>query len=284
MASEPDRPADRPPVSPTDRPTDSPTDQVRARRRRKTPAQIIPTRRLERRLVREGHALILGVDEVGVASCSGPVVACALAMPMNRRQIKGVRDSKTLPVGERERLDVLIRRQAIAVGVGAASVTEIDRLNIYHATHLAMRRAIARAGTHDFVIVDGNRIRGFEEHAGPYRAVVDGDALCYVVSCASIVAKVARDGLMRRLARRYPGYGWEHNAGYATPDHRRGLAQLGITPHHRRSFITVKRVEYGEQLSLEVVVEAESSSEPDPGSELVAITIETAELVGIAVG
>lgn len=277
MASEPDRPADRPPDPSADRPPD-PVVRPRARRRRKTPAQIIPTRRLERRLVRDGHALILGVDEVGVASCSGPVVACALAMPMNRRQIKGVRDSKTLPAGERERLDVLIRRQAIAVGVGAASVGEIDRLNIYHATHLAMRRAIARAGRHDFVIVDGNRIRGFEEHAGPYRAVVDGDALCYVVSCASIVAKVARDGLMRRLATRYPGYGWEHNAGYATPDHRRGLAELGITPHHRRSFITVRRVEFGEQLTLEVVVEDAPSPEPESAAELVASAIETPKL------
>jgi ribonuclease HII len=252
-----------------DRPTDEPPDSLSAplasrasRRRRKTPAQIIPTRRLERRYVREGYALILGVDEVGVASCSGPVVACALAMPMNRRQIKGVRDSKTLPVTERERLAPLIRRQAMAVGVGAASVAEIDRLNIYHATHLAMRRAIARAGAHDFVIVDGNRIRGFEEHAGPYRAVVDGDALCYVVACASIVAKVARDGLMRRLALRYPGYGWEHNAGYATPDHRRGLSELGVTPHHRRSFITVKRVEYGDQLTLGVLEEVAVVSEP----------------------
>jgi ribonuclease HII len=113
-----------------------------------------------------------------------------------------------------------------------------------------MRRAIARAGAHDFVIVDGRRIRGFEEHAGPYRAIVDGDALCYVVACASIVAKVTRDRLMRRLAARYPGYGWERNAGYATPDHRNGLAEHGVTPHHRRSFITTQRVLAGEQLRL----------------------------------
>jgi ribonuclease HII len=278
MASEPDRPSDRPPDSPTTRLSD-PLDRPPARRRRKTPAQIIPTRRLERRYVQEGYSLILGVDEVGVASASGPVFACALAMPMNRRQIKGVRDSKTLTLAERERLEPLIRRQALALGVGAASVTEIDRLNIYHATHLAMRRAIARAGAHDFVIVDGNRIRGFEEHAGPYRAMVDADALCYVVSCASIVAKVARDGLMRRLAARYPGYGWEHNAGYPTPDHRRGLAELGITRHHRHSFITVKRVEFGEQLSLEVVVDEDAASpEPESTPELVAIAIEMPEL------
>src|SRR5215213_7477865 len=265
MAMAPDRPTDQASAPPEG-------DRPASRRRRKTPAQIIPTRRLERRYVGEGYALILGVDEVGVASVSGPVVACALAMPMNKRQIKGVRDSKTLTLLERERLAPLIRRQAITVGVGAASVTEIDRLNIYHATHLAMRRAIARAGTHDFVIVDGNRIRGFEEHAGPYRAMVDADALCYVVSCASIVAKVARDGLMRRLAARYPGYGWDHNAGYATPDHRRGLAELGVTPHHRRSFITVKRVEFGDQLTLGVV--EETGADTDVGG----IGVEFAEL------
>lgn len=263
-----------------DRPTDEvfpPAEEVRprSRRRRKTPAQIKPSRRLELRYLREGYSLILGVDEVGVASASGPVFACALAMPMNKRQIKGVRDSKTMTLAERERVEPLIRRQAVALGIGAASVTEIDRLNIYHATHLAMRRAIARAGEHDFVIVDGNRIRGFEEHAGPYRSMVDADALCYVVSCASIVAKVARDRLMRMLAVRYPGYGWDHNAGYPTPDHRRGLAEFGVTAHHRRSFITVKRVEFGEQLSLDVVGEAVP--------ELVALPIEIAESL-VAVG
>jgi ribonuclease HII len=224
-------------------------------------AVIVPTRRVERRLARDGHRLVLGVDEVGVACSSGPVVACALAMPVEKRMIKGVRDSKMLSAAQRERLDVLIRRQAVSLGVGAASVAEIDRLNIYHATHLAMRRAVARAGEHDFVIVDGRRIRGFEEHAGPYRAIVDADALCYVVACASIVAKVTRDRLMRLLAARYPGYGWERNAGYATADHRHGLAEHGVTPHHRRSFITTQRVLAGEQLSLAIEVDDEASAD-----------------------
>ena len=216
-------------------------------------AVIVPTRRLELKLARErGYRLILGLDEVGVAPSSGPVVACALAMPLDRRPIKGVRDSKTLSVAQRERLAGQILRRAQLVGIGAASVREIDRLNIYYATVLAMKRAVARAGAHDFVIVDGRRIRGFEEHAGPYRAVIDGDALCYVVACASIVAKVTRDRLMRRLAGRYPGYGWEHNAGYATSDHRRALAEFGVTPHHRRSFITTQRILAGEQLSLDI--------------------------------
>jgi len=215
-------------------------------------AVIVPTRRLELRLYREGHRVILGVDEVGVAPSAGPVVACALAMPLNRRPIKGVRDSKTLSAAQRERLTRSILRRALTVGIGAASVREIDRLNIYYATVLAIKRAVKRAGAHDFVIVDGRRIRGFEEQAGPYQAVIDGDALCYAVACASIVAKVTRDRLMRKLASRYPGYGWEHNAGYATPDHRAGLVALGVTPHHRRSFITTQRVLAGEQTALDL--------------------------------
>jgi ribonuclease HII len=223
---------------------------------------INPTRRLENRLHREhGYRIILGLDEVGVAPSSGPVVACALAMPLDKRFISGVRDSKMLSAAQRERLAKRILRQALTVGIGAASVREIDRLNIYYATVLAMKRAVTRAGVHDYVIVDGRHIRGFEEHAGPYRAVIDGDALCYAVSCASIVAKVTRDRLMAKLAARYPGYGWEHNAGYATPDHRAGMAALGVTPHHRRSFITTKRILEGEQTSFDLFADVSVSSD-----------------------
>ena len=212
---------------------------------------INPTRRLENRLFREdGHRVILGLDEVGVAPSCGPVVACALAMPIDSRFITGVRDSKMLSAAQRETLARKILRRATHVGIGAASVREIDALNIYYATILAMKRAVTRAGEHDFVIVDGRRIRGFEEHAGPYKSVIDGDARVYTISCASIVAKVTRDRLMRKLSLRYPGYGWEHNAGYATPDHRAGMSTLGITPHHRRSFITTQRVLAGEQTAL----------------------------------
>src|SRR4051812_4335099 len=233
---------------------------------------IVPSRRLELRLSREhGYRLILGLDEVGVAPSSGPVVACALAMPLDKKPIPGVRDSKTLSAAQRERLAKKILRRATTVGLGAASVSEIDRLNIYYATVLAMKRAVTRAGEHDYVIVDGRHIRGFEEHAGPYRAVIDGDALCYVVSCASIVAKVTRDRLMTRLAARYPGYGWEHNAGYPTPDHRAGMARLGVTPHHRRSFITTKRILQGEQTSFDLFAESPPAVDQ---AELVAVQID----------
>jgi len=225
---------------------------------------INPTRRLENRLNREhGYEVILGLDEVGVAPSCGPVVACALAMPLDKRFISGVRDSKMLSAQQRERLARRILRQATHVGIGAASVREIDALNIYYATILAMKRAVTRAGEHDFVIVDGRHIRGFEEHAGPYKAVIDGDARVYAISCASIVAKVTRDRLMARLAARYPGYGWEHNAGYATPDHRAGMAALGVTPHHRRSFITTQRVLAGEQTSFDLFEEIPPQSLPE---------------------
>jgi ribonuclease HII len=236
---------------------------------------INPTRRLENRLFREhGHRVILGVDEVGVAPSAGPVVACALAMPLDKRFIKGVRDSKMLSAAQRERLAKQILRHASTVGLGAASVREIDTINIYYATILAMKRAVARAGEHDFVIVDGRKIRGFEEHAGPYKAVIDGDALCYAVACASIVAKVTRDRLMKKLSVRYPWYGWEHNAGYATSDHRAGMTAHGVTAHHRRSFITTQRVLAGEQVELALF-----DVEPELDGSLATVE---AELVSIS--
>jgi ribonuclease HII len=217
-------------------------------------APIVPTLRYERAHWREGRTRIVGVDEVGVAPSSGPVVAAAVIMRPDCKRIPGVRDSKTLSAAQRERLAAIIRRRAVAVGVGAASVAEIDRLNIYHATHLAMRRAILRLGERDHVLVDGLRIRGFEDDVGPYTAIVDGDARCYSIACASVVAKVVRDGLMTRLAARHPGYGWERNAGYATAEHRAAMSALGLTPFHRRSFITSQRILFGgEQAELELV-------------------------------
>src|SRR5580765_3725149 len=164
----------------------------------------VPTLRQERRLWNDGHVRVVGVDEVGIAATCGAVVAAAVIMRPGCHRIPGVRDSKTLSMAQRERLAPIIRARAVAVGVGAASVREIDQLNIYHATHLAMRRAIARLGGHEHVIVDGNRITGFENLVGPYTNVVDGDARVYSIACASVVAKVVRDRMMERLALRYP--------------------------------------------------------------------------------
>jgi ribonuclease HII len=220
----------------------------------------VPTLRYERRLWNEGLVRIAGVDEVGVAPTCGAVVAAAVIMKPGCHRIPGVRDSKTLSMAQRERLAPIIRKRAVAIGVGAASVTEIDRLNIYHATHLAMRRAIARLGGHEHVLVDGNRIAGFEAQVGPYTNIVDGDAKVYSIACASVVAKVIRDRMMAKLAGRYPGYGWEHNQGYATRDHRAAIREFGLTPFHRRSFLALQRTLAGDQIALDLFGEG---TEPD---------------------
>jgi ribonuclease HII len=218
-------------------------------------AVIVPSLRRERLLWNEGLTRVVGVDEVGVAPTCGAVVAAAVIMKPGCHRIPGVRDSKTLSAAQRERLAPIIRRRAVAVGVGAASVREIDQLNIYHATKLAMRRAIARVGAHDHVLIDGNRITGFEAHVGPYTAIVDGDAKVYSIACASVVAKVVRDRMMARLAARYPVYGWERNQGYATREHRMAIREHGLTPFHRRSFLALQRTLAGDQISLDLLGE-----------------------------
>src|SRR5215207_6169507 len=227
----------------------------------------VPTLRYERRLWNEGLVRIAGVDEVGVAPTCGAVVAAAVIMRPGCHRIPNVRDSKTLSMAQRERLAPIIRKRAMAIGVGAASVTEIDRLNIYHATHLAMRRAIARLGGHEHVLVDGNRIAGFEAQVGPYTNIVDGDAKVYSIACASVVAKVIRDRMMAKLAARYPGYGWEHNQGYATRDHRAAIREFGLTPFHRRSFLALQRTLAGDQIALDLF-DDRTESDPDAAVEV----------------
>jgi ribonuclease HII len=161
-------------------------------------------------------------------------------MAPDARAIRGVDDSKKLDRADRERLATRVLERALAVGIGAASVREIDRINIYHAAVLAMRRALGRLPvTPDHVLVDGNPIRTLGvEHT----AVVGGDGCCHSIACASIVAKVTRDRLMRALALRHPHYRWETNAGYGTAEHHAGLATHGLTPHHRRSFAPVMQL------------------------------------------
>jgi ribonuclease HII len=194
---------------------------------------------IEREMRKQGGPLIAGVDEVGRGPLAGPVVACAVIMPPDQRAIRGVDDSKALTAAQRERLASVIRERALAIGVGAASVREIDRLNIYHASTLAMRRALARLPLPpDHVLIDGKAIRSLTIR---HTAVVHGDARCFSIACASIIAKVTRDRLMRLLAERYPSYQWAQNAGYATPDHVAGLAAAGLTPHHRRSFMRIRQ-------------------------------------------
>ena len=179
-----------------------------------------------------------GVDEVGMACLAGPVVAAALVVRPYCRKIPGVRDSKTLSLPQRERLYEAILTRAVGVGVGAASVTEINQLNILRASHLAMSRALRRVVPYDHALIDGLPVRDVD--LGPCTAIVDGDAHSYAIACASIVAKVTRDRLMNKLARRYPGYGWEHNVGYATRLHRDAIRERGVTPFHRLAYAPVR--------------------------------------------
>jgi ribonuclease HII len=158
-------------------------------------------------------------------------------MPGDTRAIAGVDDSKRLTHEQRVRLSGIIRERAVAFAIGAASVHEIDRINIYQASALAMQRALRRLRvTPDHVVIDGRVMRSLPI---PHTAVVRGDARCFTIACASILAKVTRDLLMTRLARRYPHYIWDHNAGYTTREHVAGLTLHGITPHHRKSFCRI---------------------------------------------
>ncbi|MCH7855617.1 MAG: ribonuclease HII [Gemmatimonadetes bacterium] len=188
----------------------------------------------ERRFWSRGLLGVAGVDEVGRGPLAGPVVAAAVILPEGVA-IEGATDSKVLGPEEREELSALILARARCVALGAASVREIDRANILVATAWAMNRALGRLQHEpDHVVVDGLPMKSLR---WKHEAVVGGDASVHSVACASIVAKVCRDRLMAKLAPRYPGYGWDHNMGYGTTEHREALERLGSTPHHRQTFL-----------------------------------------------
>jgi len=187
----------------------------------------------------EGFTLIAGVDEAGMAPLAGPVVAAAVILPKGYK-LKGLDDSKkVLDERTRETLAACIQRDAVTYSVGMAEVYEIDRINIYHAGLLAMRRAVCALNpTPDYILVDARRI---PDCNAPQRGIVRGDQLSASIAAASIIAKTTRDPLMAELDRVYPGYGFASHKGYPTPDHCRALDQLGPTPVHRRSFAPVRR-------------------------------------------
>lgn len=180
---------------------------------------------------------LAGVDEAGCAPLAGPVVAAAVILDRDKFP-RGIDDSKALPAATREAICARLRKVAI-VGVGVASVEEIDRLNIYWARMLAMSRAVdALAVDPAMVLVDGNRCPRWER---PSLAIVAGDTKCRSIAAASIIAKVTRDKIMLEYSREHPGYGWQTNKGYGTPEHLRALRALGPTPLHRRSFSPVQQ-------------------------------------------
>ncbi len=182
---------------------------------------------------------VAGIDEVGRGPLAGPVVACAVVLPadLDGSLLARLADSKALKAGVREGLDMEIRAVA-EVGLGEASVAEIDTWNILQASHVAMARAVADlAQAPGYALVDGNRLPALP---CPGEAVVGGDAVVASIAAAGIVAKVARDATMERLDAECPGYGWARNRGYGTAEHRRALAERGPSPHHRRSFKPVR--------------------------------------------
>ncbi len=205
---------------------------------------IRPTLAHESALWQRGASRLVGVDEVGVGPLCGAVVAAAVVLPpdVEPAGLAGVRDSKTIHAPRvRERLADRVQHVAERVGIGAASPREVDRLNVRGATALAMRRALARIGAYDHAFIDGTPQRSLRDERHTF--VVRGDAECLSIACASLVAKVTRDRLMRLLGARYPAYGWEHNAGYATTDHLAALREHGPTPHHRQRYRPVAQAE-----------------------------------------
>ncbi|MDT8408144.1 MAG: ribonuclease HII [Wenzhouxiangellaceae bacterium] len=192
-------------------------------------------------LEREFDGTVCGVDEAGCAPLAGPVVAAAVMLGQDTkpRQLRGLTDSKLLDAPQRARFFEIIQRIA-QVGVGMASVQEIDRLNIYHADRLAMQRAVAQLDpVPGLALVDG---RDAPVLQCPTRALVKGDRRSLSIAAASVVAKVVRDRLMHKLAERFPDYGWQTNVGYGTDAHYLGLLRKGPTEHHRRSFAPLNTI------------------------------------------
>lgn len=181
---------------------------------------------------------VAGVDEAGCAPLAGPVVAAAVVLDRNRFP-RRIDDSKAISAPLREAIYLKLRQVAV-VGVGIASVEEIDTLNIYWARMLAMARAVDALGMDPaMVLVDGNRCPKWER---PSLAIIAGDTKCRSIAAASIVAKVTRDRIMTDHARDHPGYGWERNKGYPTREHVAALGRLGPTLLHRRSFAPVRQL------------------------------------------
>lgn len=199
-----------------------------------------PTLERERALWAAGCRFVAGVDEVGRGPVAGPVVAAAVVFPPDQDEIAGLRDSKLMTAAEREAAAVVVREAALAWALGAASVHEIDRINILRASVLAMRRAIGRLSVPaEHVLVDGNPVPDLGHR---HETIVGGDNRSLSIAAASVLAKVVRDRLMVALGKHYPEFCWGRNKGYATRGHLSAIDSDGLTPHHRRSFAPVSQL------------------------------------------
>lgn len=191
-------------------------------------------REIERRLKNNGYGLVAGVDEAGRGPLAGPVYAAAVILPDNVR-IDGINDSKKLSEKRRGELFEKITEAAVAYAVCSVDEKEIDEINILNATHKAMNGAVeALAVRPDYVIVDGNSIKGMEI---PHETVVKGDAKSISIAAASILAKVSRDRYITQMAEKYPQYGFEKHKGYGTKAHTEAILKYGVSPIHRKTFL-----------------------------------------------
>lgn len=199
----------------------------------------VPDFSAERTALAAGARSVAGVDEAGRGPLAGPVVAAAATLDPERIP-EGLADSKSLRPEERDRLAKELKLVA-RVSVAIASIAEIDSMNILAASLLAMERAVAGLPeVPDRILIDGNIVpKGLTDRG---EALIGGDARCLSIAAASILAKTARDAIMADLAGEFPGYGWERNAGYPTKEHVSALRELGVTPHHRRSFRPVRDI------------------------------------------
>ncbi|MFQ5668885.1 MAG: ribonuclease HII [Acidobacteriota bacterium] len=210
--------------------------RMRLLRRRRLRRQAARLLRWERPLWRSRVTRLAGVDEAGMGSLAGPVVAAAVILPPHLL-LEGLTDSKALDRGWREHLYGQIQRLAVGVGIGQAGADEVDRLNVYHAGLTAMQRAVeALAPAPEHLLVDARHIPGLSI---PQKAIVHGDALSLSIAAASVIAKVTRDRIMEQFDRLFPGYGLARHKGYATATHREAIIRLGPSPIHRRSFTLV---------------------------------------------
>ncbi len=204
----------------------------------------LPTKKLEQELFGAGYTLLCAIDEVGMGCLAGPVVVCAVGVTeefykKDHLELCGIRDSKLLTTSQREKLATeLIKLDDLTYAVSFAYPKTIDTLNIYQASRVAMRRVVKKilkqASLKSVILVDGNKkIPHLREEQKP---VVKGDQNVFAIACASVIAKNYRDAMMKRYAKRYPGYGFEQHKGYSTKVHQKQLALLGVSPIHRRSF------------------------------------------------
>lgn len=202
----------------------------------------MPDFEIEKQAKAEGFKVICGIDEAGRGPWAGPVTAAAVVLDpdhLSKELLAQLDDSKKIKA-EKRRMIFAALIDHVSYGVGHASVEEIDQLNILQATFLAMRRAVESLSVQaDLALVDGNKDPALSCPAWP---IVKGDGISFSIAAASIIAKVTRDEIMYDLAKRFPGYGWERNAGYGTRAHQQALALLGVTPAHRKSYAPIRKI------------------------------------------